>query len=59
MRGGLRAIEVETVTVVDLIREHGVPHRMKIDIVEDVDYLRGRSGHSRFDFINSAPHAMV
>jgi FkbM family methyltransferase len=38
MRGELRAIEVETTTVIDLIREHGVPHRMKVDI-EGVDYL--------------------
>jgi FkbM family methyltransferase len=38
MRGELRAIEVETTTVIDLIREHGVPHRLKVDI-EGVDYL--------------------
>jgi FkbM family methyltransferase len=38
LRGELRPIEVETTTVIDLIREHGVPHRMKVDI-EGVDYL--------------------
>jgi FkbM family methyltransferase len=38
LRGELRAVEVETTTVIDLIREHGVPHRMKVDI-EGVDYL--------------------
>ena len=38
LRGELRTIEVETTTVIDLIREHGVPDRMKVDI-EGVDYL--------------------
>ena len=38
LRGEINTVEVETTTVIDLIREHGVPQRMKIDI-EGVDYL--------------------